>query len=45
MSRVTLFGLLCMILTACAGVANVPLAERLSLAAEQPTFVFFYTDN
>lgn len=35
-------------LTACAGGANsaTPLAAvRLPLAADRPTFLFFYTDN
>jgi hypothetical protein len=39
-----LVGCLLLFLTGCGGTAR-PAGELLSLSSEQPTFIFFYTDN
>ena len=38
------FSLFATLLTACAS-TNVPLETRLALPANQPVFVYFYTDT
>lgn len=44
MRWLVLIGCLLFALTGCGGGAR-PVRELLSLSVEQPTFIFFYTDN